>query len=730
MISAPGQIEHAAAATAELGFAPYAQLAKMLVPSIGTICVYDGDGDLIWSSDGYASPEFSELVEDLRKQEPGSQIASVRSTSSGLSALAAPLVGDGFERLGYVIIELAAERVGGHAMAANLLKPVIECLRARLNLEQARPAPTATIAAGDLDFLIGVSEIEQSGGDSVRHLLTKCVDNLDCVSAAFVAPDQNISVIVHRAPIAAGQSVEILDRTQKHLLAWAQLNNRPMVVNRVGAGDQVAPYKILSCPVRDNDNEVTGLIALFRPASGQNFELRDVHLLEFLCRRAVGLLKQRSDVLTGLMNRKAFEQQLESFAGRNGQSHAGTLLHLDIDRLHAINDAFGLDAGDEVIKRLADLVTNELGNDGIACRISGDRFAAFFPSSNDADAEGVANRLLNSMSRLGYLRAGQSVPVSISIGIAAWAKAHRNARHLIAAAELAGKRARQAGGNRYALHIPSTLQPPSYENELIAAASLQTALQSNEFRLVAQPIVALDTSDKQVVGYEVLVRMRDASGTMLSPDRFMNAARKFGLSLAVDMWVFAQLLRELEELAPSPDDVPVGIAVNVSEQSLLSSDYRNFIQAEIARSTLPGSIFSFEISESAAVSHMDSTEAFIDAMKAIGSKVALDNFGSGLTSFSHLRRLRIDYLKVHGELIRGILDDRHLESMVYGLAKAAESLEVKTIAEHVENEQIADKLTAMGFVYAQGFAFGRPQPLRRALSLGCEGTIYNRPIFG
>ena len=179
--------------------------------------------------------------------------------------------------------------------------------------------------------------------------------------------------------------------------------------------------------------------------------------------------------------------------------------------------------------------------------------------------------------------------------------------------------------------------------------------------------------------------------------------------------MFAATVRELEGRAEIASALPVGIAINVSEQSLLSREYRESIIADLERSKLPGSIFCFELTESVALNHPKLAEQFIDRMKAAGCRVALDDFGTGLTSLVHLRRLRVDFLKIDGGLVRRLLDDRHVESLVLGLARAAESLGLKTIAEHVETAELANRLRTIGIDYAQGFHFGRPRPLPRVL---------------
>lgn len=699
-------------------YAPYAQLAKMLVPSSGCIAIYDVDGELTWCSDGFERPDLRELVESLRTESESAPAnhGAVRRTSTGVTAFVSPLRNGREEPLGFVTVELGTERAAaGTAVAQSLLRPVLECLASRISLEQTVPAETTIIGAHDLDFLIGVNQVESAGPEALQQLVNQCVRNMGCVCAAFIVPDRDVTVIANRGDDAAPSETSFLNRTQKHLLAWAQLNDRPMVVNRIGDHPDAAPYKILSCPVRDEKQRVTGLMALFRDADEPNFELRDVRMLECLARKAFCLMNESQDSLTGLMNRLAFDERLQKLV--ETQDTAGALLYADIDRLQTINDAFGFQAGDEVIQRVAELIRGALSPSDIACRIAGDRFAVFLSAKTEEEATALAAELKAAVSRLGYLQSGQAVPVAISIGIAPHEPGVRDAGHLQALAELACKEARQEGGNRYAVYAPNEKLSPRRESELIAAASLQHALQRNEFRLLAQPVVEIGGG--ATVGFEVLLRMRDASGNLTSPDKFVDAARRYRLMPAVDRWVITAAIAELTRQSAAAE-LPLGIAFNVSEQSLLSADYRQHVLDELKTSGLPGSLFCFELSESVAVNRLAAAEAFIAALHAAGARVALDRFGSGLTSLTHLRHLDVDHLKIDGDLIRQLPTDRHMESLVIGLTRAAESLGIGTIAEHVENSALAERLREIGVGHAQGYFYGRPRPLARALAAGAE----------
>ena len=699
----------------ETSYAPYAQLVKMLVPSSGCVALYDAAGDFIWCSDGYEPPDFRELVESLKVESSNVVLdGQIRQTTHDITVFSAALRAESGP-LGFIVIELGKGRNAAKAtsMTSSLLRPVLDVLASRIGLERASPAKNEPGGADDLPMLLAVDEAAEGSG-ALEKLIAHCVENLNCVSGAFLVPERNISIIKSRGSAESAEAAQLVQRTQKHLLAWAQLNNRPMVVNRVGTDAGAAPFKILSCPVRDPDG-VTGLMALFRAGDAPNFEIRDVRILEFMSRKAVSILNSQHDSLTGLANPPVFERRVRDVLEAVGAPDGRPLLFMDIDRLQLINDAFGFHAGDEVIHRLAELIRNRLGASDFACRIGGDRFAVLMSAGTVDQAREVASGVIGAMANLGYMKGSDAVPVSVSVGIATSGPGRRDFAHLLAAAEVACKRARTAGGSRLELYTGNESVSPEREGELLAAASLRQALQNGEFRLLAQPIVDLYHDPSAVLGYEVFVRMRDASGELVPPDKFVGVADRYGLMGAVDRWVVTTAVRAMQGSKNRVGELPLGVALNVSAQSLTAPDFPAFVLGEIKAAALQPELFCFELKESDAVNRIEDTERFIAALTGVGCHVSLDDFGTGLSSLAHLKRLKVSYLKIDGSLIRRVLDDIHAESLVRGLAKAAQTLGVLTVAEHVESDAVAKKLRQLEVDLAQGYFFGHPEPLTRAL---------------
>ncbi len=250
----------------------------------------------------------------------------------------------------------------------------------------------------------------------------------------------------------------------------------------------------------------------------------------------------------------------------------------------------------------------------------------------------------------------------------------------------------------------------SRRKQLYASESLQDALRNNQFRLEAQPIVGLRVRPAETVALELLVRMSSPSGELIAPDKFFDAAERYELLPALDRWVVCSALEALKRSEVPVDRLSHSFTINVSSQSLAGEHFARFVLDQLSHAGLPPSAFCFEIKEAAAVNHLQQAERLIRELNDAGCKIALDDFGFGLSSLAHLKRLPVQYLKIDGRFVRRVLDDRVAESIVSGITKAARTLGVGTIAKHVESEALAEKLRDLDVDFGQGFFLGRPQP--------------------
>lgn len=694
-------------------YAPYSQLIKMLLPRSISVTIFDHVGELSWSSDGYARPEITDLLEEHRTDVTRG-LGRIYETSSGQAAFLEHLNSEN-RRLGSVVVELGPSRSAWNdKVVRGLLRPVLRCLENCLQLEQS--IETSGGGGGDaaLDLLLGVDEDNPAGPSPLHRLLRHSVEQLKCSVGALVISSKNLTVTWDANGNDSLVATQLLNRTQKNLLAWAQLNDRTMLVNHVGASHETPSYKILSCPIHSKHDSVDGVLALFREAEQSDFDLRDVRILEFIAKRVVAILNSRHDALTGLPNKLIFESRVQAeLEAASERPHA--LMYIDIDHLQAINEAFGYQSGDDVIQRLAEAIQQLLRPIDMASRLAGDRIAVFLKDVELQGATDIAQNLVDRMAGLSYLRDQHSLSPTVSVGVVKPAPGTQKFAHVLAAAEIACKEAKRVGGNR----VVSGHQKPLVHRERVRRTDpgekLREALAHNEFRLLSQPIVGLSLSTGETLGQEILLRLLDQQGSLIAPDKFFDIAQRFMLMDAIDRWVLSTTVQAI-----SKSDVELGepahqITINVSEQSLKGPEYCDFALEEIARAGLRNQLFRFDLREAVAIENVDLAGPFMKRMRDAGCQVGLDDFGIRLSSFADLKDLPVQYLKIDGALIRRVEDDRYAESVVEGIARAAEILGVFTIAEHVESESLAARLQELEISFGQGFYFGRPRPIEAFL---------------
>lgn len=434
------------------GYDAYAQLVTMLLPSSGCLAIYTRNGDLIWCSDGFERPEFRELIDEIKTgaQELGANEGTIRKTRGGVSVLLAKLCKPLDRVHAYALIELdGAHADSARSMATSLTRPLLACLASQLALERDPAAQTRPTSVDDqLELLLGVAEADRTSTDAIRRLLEACINRLDCVSAAFCVPVLDRVEVAERETLNDDAARARLDETRKHLLAWVQLNNRPMVVNRIDSTK--GPYKILSCPVPARNGTAAGLFALFRTAPSADFKLADVRLVRSLSEYAMNLLNEQQDDLTGLLSRGGFERRLETICAATPRGPDERLLYLDIEALSAINDAFGYAVGDEAIRRAAQVIRRALRPTELAGRLGGDRFVVYLPERDAEQARALGTDIVTAARDRGLSAGQRRVPLILRFGIMERSADAPGARYWIAAAERACRPASAArGANPY-----------------------------------------------------------------------------------------------------------------------------------------------------------------------------------------------------------------------------------------------------------------------------------------
>ncbi len=417
------------------------------------------------------------------------------------------------------------------------------------------------------------------------------------------------------------------------------------------------------------------------------------------------------DLLTGLANRHVFEQTLHSSwksACEEHRTHA--LCYIDLDHLHLVNDTCGHTAGDELLRQIGNLLSAQSREHGLLARVAGDEFALLLHDCTLDEAEAYANEIQERL-RAHHFEWNEIVfPLTASIGLIAVTGGSGSAAELISSAETACHVAKELGRNR--IHAASDHDQKLTQrlNDIQWVNKINQALKEDRFRLFFQTINPLTEGRDQGDHYEILLRMEDTEGHIISPEEFLTAAENYQLSPRIDRWVIGAIT---QWFSAHPDNLRrlSLCSINLSGHSLGDEGMLDFIREAFFSSGVPAEKICLEITETAAVSHLEQAVRFIRALQADGFRFALDDFGTGVSSFAYLRTLPVDFLKIDGMFVKQMHRDAVDAAMVKSINELAHVMGKRTIAEFVENREVAQLLLELGVDYAQGYLITRPRPM-------------------
>ncbi len=415
------------------------------------------------------------------------------------------------------------------------------------------------------------------------------------------------------------------------------------------------------------------------------------------------------DPLTGLLNRRGLEAELERHVAHvNRYGDRGALLVLDLDHFKAVNDTLGHEAGDRLIVTVANLLRTRLRTSDAVARLGGDEFAILLPDANADVAQHVAEEIVADIHRNAVVEHRQtSRHVTASVGVTMFTQGQLNAESVLVDADLAMYDAKEAGRGQVAMHKSGGEEQPRMRARLEWIDRIRSALDKGQFTLYAQPIVELH--NERVSQCELLLRMVGESGDTIPPGAFLYIAERYDLIQELDEWVATQAIQLVarEEAAGRQG----AVEINLSTKSLANDHLLDLIETEITRHQITPSSLIFEITETAAISHMALARDFAERLKDLGCRFALDDFGAGFGGFFYLKHIPFDYLKIDREFITGCLNNRTDQLVIEALVSLAHGLNKQTIAEGVEDRETELFLRRRGVDLAQGFHLGRPAPV-------------------
>ncbi len=711
----------------EASMEPYAQLVRSLLPRAASVNLFDSKGKLLWSSSVSANPElFAVVLEAISHLENDREGAGqhcalpddgpaylfwLRDASGSVAAIAA-----------VVCKRASPAEVLPFSFVLEQLRPAMELLRrdllARANIDRLNESLTARDK--DLELLLSVtgSHPKVGGSDDLQSLLANAANHLKCVLAGIVVPDKGLTLT-----FPDSHDSSILGRTQRQLLAITQTRRDPLVINRIAtqAGQVAIPYRILACPLRQGSGRTSGVLALFRKLEAPEFVGRDVHLADLVAHKIAASIETSYDTLSGLLTRAALEQRVKlMFAEAGARVQRWSLLYVDIDELHVINENFGMHVGDQAIAQIGDLLRKHLPANSFAARISGDRFAVVMPSEMD-EAAMFGEGLREGVTRLSTAHVDARYRLSISLGVTPFTGRDGELGRSLAEAESACKAAKDRGRNRLETFQENDVSIIRRFTDINVATDVRGALAENRLRLEAQMIAPFTSNppngSRPRPHYELLLRMLDPDGNTIGPDRFLSAALRYQMMPTIDRWVIASVIEMLRPRRDLLAKAPVCFTINFSGQSLHDEEFADYVIRSIETSRINPAVFCFELTESAAVASINDAEKLMQRLRKLGCGVALDDFGTGLSSLSYLRSMPVSMLKIDGSFVRDILRDERAESMVRAIAQLARAMNISTVAEYVETEEIRTRVRSLGVDYGQGFAIARPIPVAEVLDV-------------
>jgi len=419
------------------------------------------------------------------------------------------------------------------------------------------------------------------------------------------------------------------------------------------------------------------------------------------------------DSLTGLSNREEFSYKLnELLRSLRASSARHALLVIDIDRFNAVNDTCGALAGDELLRQIASHIQANISRRDISARIGGDEFAIILMDCQLEDGVNVARRLQEAVEGRKFVWQTGVFPVSLSIGVVPLSSESEDTHAILAAADDACYLSKEEGGNKINIFHLKDDKFQKRRGDMEWIAKINRAVEENRFLLYYQPIVPLDPAGRLEPKTEVLIRLVNEDGSIASPGTFIPAAERYNLMPLIDRWVVKNAVAAYRTLADRGSPLASQImSINLSGPSILDEDLIDIILFEVAKQGLKPDSFCFEITETAAIQNLSYASRFMGKLKDAGFTFALDDFGSGFSSFGYLKNLPVDFLKIDGSLVLGIEESEVSSVMVESINSIGHVMGIKTIAEFVKSPEIRKKLAELGVDYAQGYDISPPIPL-------------------
>lgn len=475
-----------------------------------------------------------------------------------------------------------------------------------------------------------------------------------------------------------------------------ELANHSILIRRDGSEYSIDDS---AAPIRNRKGEIIGAVLVFHDITEERRLSRQV------------THDAMHDSLTGLVNRREFEKRLEralNSAKERNLSHV--LCYLDLDQFKIVNDIAGHAAGDELLKQVGKLLSDLFRQRDTLARLGGDEFGLLLENCQLDQALVICNEVLAKTHDFSFICERKSFQVGVSIGVVPITAEKESVNQLLSQADIACYSAKDLGRNRVYVYQTEDSETVQRHSDIVQASRMKDAIVHNQFLLYCQPIVELAGDHLGFNHYEVLLRMVNDEKNLILPGTFIPSAERYGLMPAIDRWVIRQTF-----CAMSTHDIQgMQITINLSGNSLNDENLLDYVLEQLNEFSILPEQICFEITETAAIQHLSKAQKFIQAFRELGGKIALDDFGSGFSSFRYLKTLTVDYLKIDGAFVSDMLSNPSDLAMVEAITQMAHTLGIHVIAEHAIDLETINRLREMGVESAQGFGIGFPVPVEEA----------------
>ncbi|MGB0866094.1 MAG: putative bifunctional diguanylate cyclase/phosphodiesterase [Granulosicoccaceae bacterium] len=664
----------------------------------GKLCLYTPQGSDIWSAPDNDSPELASVDEQLIKDEQEQTIAIVRIFWRG---------------------EIPEKKLQALTHLVDTWSQ--ECALVR---ELDEMADELAERYEELNLLYKPSKKNSDRNndtDQVDLLLSECVSKLNLDQAIALQSDFGLFHAAYQdgsSPLYSEREYTSLLRESATQFADSQV---AIVMNAGTGGPNLGPipdYHAVFCPVQPSPSNTIGGLWFFRKAEAEKFFNSDSRIATNIASEITGNLVKHHDTTTGLLNRSGFEKSLQALIDTGSEPSPSVVAYINIQRFSIVNDHGGYIAGDLMLKHFATLLNNYFRETDIVARLVADEFVVLLKNCNPDQAIERLTGFIELVSINPFSWQSQSFPISLAVGLTPL-DTHGSANVCIKEADAACELAAQTGANQIRVFDGKDQQYQRYASERQMIPQLHTALAENQFELYAQPIFAIHQGWTRLSHAEILIRLRDKDGEMIPPGEFVPVAERFGLMSDIDMWIVEHSIDTLAAWQSENPTLKTKLSINLSGRTL-TTDYASELLKLLENSVVSAEQICFEITETAALIDMDTAVNFINRLRQQGCSFALDDFGAGLSSFSYLQNLPVDYLKIDGSFVKDIATDSVSRTFVDGINNIGHAIGLKTIAEFVTDQQVLDALAELKVDYAQGFHCGKPMPVADYFALLAE----------